>query len=409
MSDLDPAPEPEALADLSEDLPDTARLKRVGLGIALGALLVAVVGIGWRHHATADLADGATQAAIPDVAVVHAAPATGTDDLVLPGAVQAWNSAAINARTNGYVKAWRADIGDHVRTGQALAVLDAPEVDQQLAQAEADYQTAIANQRLAETTARRWAQMLKQDAVSQQEADEKSGDLAAKSALANSALANVKRLRALQGFERVYAPFDGVVTSRSAQIGALVVTGNLAAQPLFTVSDVHRMRVYVRVPQSVSAMVRTGITASLMLPEFPSRAFDAVLTRSANAVDPQSGAVLVELQADNPDQLLKPGAFAQVHFHAAAATGALILPGSAILYGAAGPSVVVVGAQGRVDIRPIHIARDNGNSVAVIGAIGPADRVVDTPPDAIRAGEQVNVVQTLPQAADPSAKDGKHA
>ena len=262
MSDPTP-PLDSTLVDLKQDLPDTARLKRLGLAVALGAVVIAGVGIAWREHAVSGEASVARVAAIGDVAVVHPAPAAPSDELVLPGQVQPWNNAAINARTNGYVRNWLADIGDHVHSGQPLAVLDAPEVDQALAQADADYQTALANQRLAGTTAKRWTQLLAQDAVSKQETDEKQGDLAAKSALANAALANVKRLRAMQGFERVLAPFDGVITSRAAQIGALVVTGNLNAQPLFTVADIHRMRIYVRVPQTYSAMLHPGIAASL--------------------------------------------------------------------------------------------------------------------------------------------------
>eukprot|EP01037_Dinobryon_pediforme_P009894 gene9894-9960_t len=350
-------------------------------------------------------------AAVDDVAVVHPAPAAAADDLVLPGQIQAWNNAAINARTNGYVRNWLADIGDHVHAGQPLAVLDAPEVDQALAQAEADYQTALANQRLAATTARRWNQLMAQDAVSKQETDEKQGDLAAKSALANSALANVKRLRAMQGFERVLAPFDGVVTARAAQIGALVVTGNLNAQPLFTVADIHRMRIYVHVPQTYSAMLRPGMAASLDLPEYPGRTFGAELVRSAGAVDSQSGSVLIELQAENADRLLKPGAFAQVHFHSTGNVGTLALPGSAILYGTAGPSVAVVKG-GKVDLRGVKIIRDEGNVVRVTGAISTGDAVIDTPPDAIHSGQAVRVVQDLPPAgakpADP-AKAGVHA
>lgn len=256
-------------------MPDSGRLKRLGLLLLAGAVIIALVGVAWRSHAVSNESQTARAAAVDAVAVVHPAPAAPSDDLVLPGQVQAWNSAAINARTNGYVRSWLADIGDHVHAGQPLAVLDAPEVDQALAQAAADYQTALANQRLAATTAARWTQLLTQDAVSKQETDEKQGDLAAKSALANSALANVKRLRAMQGFERVLAPFDGVVTSRGAQIGALVVTGNLNAQPLFTVADVHRMRIYVHVPQTYSAMLHNGITAGLELPEYPGRAFNA--------------------------------------------------------------------------------------------------------------------------------------
>lgn len=401
-------PRHSTLVDLDQPLPDSGRLKWLGLIIAIAAVVIAIVGIGWRSLAITAEATTAHAAAVEDVAVVHPAPAAPSDDLVLPGQIQAWNGAAINARTNGYVRSWLADIGDHVHAGQPLAVLDAPEVDQALAQAAADYQTALANQRLAATTAARWTQLLTQDAVSKQETDEKQGDLAAKSALANSALANVKRLRAMQGFERVLAPFDGVVTSRGAQIGALVVTGNLGAQPLFTVADVHRMRVYVHVPQTYSAMLHTGITAALELPEYPGRTFNAELTRSAGAVDTQSGSVLVELQADNTDRMLKPGAFAQVHFHATGSVPTLALPGSAIQYGTAGPSVAVVGHDGKVTLRAIKIIRDEGNVVRVAGPISTGDAVIDTPPDAIHTGQQVHVTQTLPvmtgAKAAPNAK-----
>ena len=406
MSEVRP-PVESTLVDLDQDLPNPAPLKRWGVILVIGALVVGGAGIALRQHAVGGEQSTARAAAVDDVAVVHPAPAAPTDDLVLPGQVDAWNSAAINARTNGYVRAWKADIGDHVHTGQPLAVLDAPEVDQALAQANADYQTALANQRLAGTTAKRWTQLLTQDAVSKQETDEKQGDLAAKSALANSALANVKRLRAMQGFERVLAPFDGVVTSRAAQIGALVVTGNLNAQPLFTVADVHRMRIYVHVPQTYSAMLRPGTAAGLELPEYPGRTFTAELVRTAGAVDAQSGSVLVELQADNTDRMLKPGAFAQVHFHGTGNTGTLALPGTAILYGTDGPSVAVVSGNGQVALRPIKIIRDEGTVVRITGAIGAGDAVIDTPPDAIHTGQHVRVTQVM--APVTGAKGIAHA
>ncbi|MBA4089046.1 MAG: efflux RND transporter periplasmic adaptor subunit [Sphingobium sp.] len=372
--------------------PDSRMLKRVGIGAGVIALAVVAVGAATRINATNDLRDTAQKASIPAVAIVSPQSDAKGGALVLPGNVQAYNSAAIYARTNGYVSRWLADIGDNVRAGQSLAVLDAPEIDQQLAQAQADYQTALANQRLAGTTAKRWSAMLAKDAVSQQESDEKAGDLAAKSALSNAALANVKRLRALQGFTRLAAPFDGVVTSRSAQIGALVVAGNAASQPLFTVSDIHRMRIYVRVPQGYSSQVKVGMPATLTLPEFPGRSFTAALTRSAGAVDAQSGAVLVELQAANPDRALKPGAFAQVRFDVGQGGGnGLSLPGSAILYGNDGPTVAVVGRDSRVTVRPISIARDEGATVLVASGIKPGERVIDSPPDSIQSGDEVSV------------------
>ncbi|AHE52088.1 efflux RND transporter periplasmic adaptor subunit [Sphingomonas sanxanigenens] len=370
--------------------PSNKTLKRAGIGAVIAAAIVVGLGIASRNGDAADLAATSADAAVPTVAVVMPETGGNGSPLVLPGNVQAFNSAAIFARTNGYVRRWVADIGDNVRAGQTLAILDAPELDQQLAQAKADYQTALANQRLAATTAQRWSTMLAKDAVSQQEADEKNGDLAARSALANAQLANVRRLQALQGFTRLSAPFAGVVTSRSAQLGALVVSGNAAAQPLFTVSDTHRMRIFVRVPQVYSAQVCQGLTAKLSLPEYAGRAFSATVTRSAGAVDAQSGAVLVELQADNRDGALKPGAFAQVRFDVPTA-GGMRLPGSAVLYGNSGPTVAVVGGNGRVTVKPITISRDEGSVVEVATGLAAGDRVIDTPPDAIRSGDVVKV------------------
>ncbi len=399
------SPHTEIPADsAAPDGPDSRTLKRVGIGAAVAALIIVGLGVASRIGATNDLKQAAADAAIPTVAIVLPKADGDAGALVLPGSLQAYNSAAIYARTNGYVRRWLADIGDHVRAGQPLAILDAPEVDQQLAQAQADYQTALANQRLAAITARRWSSMLAQDAVSRQEADEKAGDLAARSALANAALANVKRLKAMQGFTRLSAPFDGIVTSRSAQIGALVVAGNASAQPLFTVSDTHRMRVYVRVPQAYSASVRSGMAASLILPEFPGRTFAATLTSSSDAVDTQSGAVLVQLQADNADGALKPGAFTQVSFKVAPGHGnGLMLPGSAILYGKDGPTVAVVGKDGRVTVKAVAIARDEGSTVQLSGGIQPSDRVIDNPPDAIRSGDHVRVQQAPAAGKDSRA------
>ncbi|WP_267433497.1 efflux RND transporter periplasmic adaptor subunit [Sphingomonas sp. GM_Shp_1] len=383
--------------------PSPGTMKKLGIGAAAIAIAVVAFGTASRMNANHALDRTAADTALPSVAVVR--PKAGGDGgaLVLPGNVQAFNSAAIYARTNGYVRRWLADIGDHVRTGQTLAILDAPEVDQQLAQAQADYQTALANRNLAASTAKRWSTMLAKDAVSRQEADEKSGDLAAKSALANASLANVRRLQALQGFTRLHAPFAGVVTSRAAQIGQLVIAGNAAAQPLFTISDIGRMRIYVRVPQGYSAQVHPGMAATLTVPEYPQRSFPATLVRSAQAVDAQSGAVLVELRAANPDGALKPGAYAQVAFHVGTGGGnGLTLPGSAILYGNDGPSVAVVDRGGHVRVKPVTIASDAGRTVVISRGLAADDMVVDSPPDAIHSGDQVRVQS----AAAPDGKSG---
>ncbi len=399
---LDPHPiethaDPYALP--SDPGPSARTLRRVAIGVAIVALIVVVFGVTSRISAVDKLHDVSTESAIPTVSVVVPKLDSSSGSLTLPGNIQALNSAPIYARTNGYVRRWLVDIGDKVKTGQVLAILDAPDVDQQLAQAKADYETARANQNLAVTTSRRWTELLAKDAVSHQEADEKRGDLAAKVALSNAALANVRRLQAEQGFTKLTAPFAGVVTSRSAQIGALVVSGNAAAQPLFTVSDVSKMRIYVRVPQNASASVAPGIAANLSLPEFPNRTFPATMTRSAQSVDAQSGAVLIELQAANPDGALKPGAYAQVTFNSLhGQSSGQSLPGSAILYGNNGPSVAVVDSQGRVTVKPVTIGRDEGAKVIIATGLAPTDRVIDSPPDAIRSGDQVRVQQAAGNA-----------
>lgn len=371
------------------------RLKRAGLIAGAVAIGVVTIGVATRSKADHQLAQVAKDAAVPTVSVVRPTRGgkdeDGTADLVLPGSIQAFNSAPIFARTNGYVRRWLVDIGDTVRAGQVLAILDAPDVDQQLAQASADYQTALANQRLARTTADRWDTLLKKDAVSRQEYDEKAGDYAAKSAVANAQLANVRRLRAVQGFERLTAPFAGVVTSRSAQIGALVTSGTAASQPLFTVADVHRVRIYVRVPQSASAEVHPGQHARLNVPEYPARAFDAAVVRTAGAIDPQSGTVLVELQADNADRALKPGAYAQVSFAVSAGGGALRLPGSAILFRESGSAVVTVVDGNRAKLTPVKLGRDQGKEVEIVSGLAGGEQVVDTPPDAIETGDRVRI------------------
>ena len=383
-------------------MPDQgSNLKKVGVIAAAVALLVVVWGLYSRWSHASQLATWTDAQATPMVAVIRPAAVAAGDGLTLPGNLQALNSAPIFARTNGYVRRWLVDIGDNVRAGQLLAILDAPEVDQQLAAARADLQTARANQALASSTAARWSNLLSQDAVSKQETDEKVGDLKAKSAAASAAAANVARLSATLGFTRLVAPFSGTVTSRSTQIGQLVSAGATGAAPLFTVSDISRIRVYVRVPQAYSGQIRVGMHAKLELPEFPGRSFDAVLTRTADAVDPASGTVLVELQAANGDKALKPGAYAQVTFPLhGISSGAVQLPASALIIGQAGTQVALLGADGKAQLRTVTVGRDNGATVEISAGLSPQERVIDSPPDSLAAGDKVRIASTgKPNAA----------
>lgn len=380
------------------DAGESRSLRKVGIVAAVAAVAVAAGGIALRYRSEENLADWTRAQAAPTVTLIRPKATVSANTLTLPANIQAYNSAPIFARTSGYVRRWYVDIGDMVRAGQTLAVLDAPEVDQQLAAARADFQTARANQMLAASTARRWQTMLEKDAVSKQETDEKLGDLAAKNAISSAARANVARLQATQGFTRLVAPFAGVVTSRSTQIGQLVTVGTSSATPLFTVSDVTRMRVFVRVPQGYSSQIHPGMHVSLTLPEYPGRSFDATLTRTAGAVDQSSGTVLVQLEAPNGDRALKPGAYAQAGFPVSATHGAVTLPASALIVGERGTQVALLGADGKAHLRSITIGTDRGNTVDVTAGLSASDRVIDTPPDSLQTGDAVRVDR--PRAAD---------
>jgi membrane fusion protein, multidrug efflux system len=249
----------------------------------------------------------------------------------------------------------------------------------------------VANQNLAETTAKRWAQLLTKDAVSHQDADVKNSDLQAKTALMESAKANVERLQALESFKMIIAPFDGVVTTRATDVGALITVGGPTDVPLFTIADERKLRIYVQVPQSYSAAVKPGMQASFMVPEYPGRVFVATLATIARAVTPQNGSQLVELQIDNPDGALKPGDYAQVKFDLPADDNAIRVPASALQFRDSGMSVAVLGPDNRVAIKPVAIAQDLGTTVEIASGLTRQDRVIDNPPDSLRAGDRVRI------------------
>jgi RND family efflux transporter MFP subunit len=367
------------------------RLKLIGIVALCVAGIVVVVGLVSRWYTGRELAAWTQAQAIPTVSVISLVSANGDRALVLPGNIQAFSDAPIHARVSGYLKAWYADIGASVTAGQLLAEIDTPDLDQQLAQAEADLATAVANQQLAATTAKRWAGLLAQDAVSHQEADEKNGDLAAKTALVNAARANVDRLKALESFKRITAPFDGVVTSRSTDVGALITVGGPGDVPLFTVADESKLRVYVRVPQSYSAELKPGMTASFTVPQHPGQDFSATLATTAQAVSAETGTLLVELQIDNGNGALQPGDYAQVRFALPPDPGVIAVPASALMFRDGGMSVATVGADNHVTIKPITIGRDLGTTVEVASGLALEDRVIDNPPDSLRQGDVVNV------------------
>jgi RND family efflux transporter MFP subunit len=348
------------------------------------------------------LAEQTERMTVPYVSVIHATPVNGSSEMVLPGTLKAYVESPIYARTNGYLKKWYKDIGSRVKSGEILAEIDTPEVDQQLAQARADLSTAQANVTLSEITAARYQDLLKTESVSRQDADNANGDLAAKRAMVQSAEANVKRLEDLESFKRVYAPFSGVITERNVDPGTLINAGNggAATKQMFTLAQIDPIRVYISVPQSFGPSIHTGLKACLTLAELMGHTFCGRVVRTANAIDPSTRTLLTEVDVPNPSGTLLPGAYAQVHFDVRLSGQRLSLPINALLFRPEGTMAAVVGDDSRLVMKPITIGRDFGNAVEVLEGIEPTDRVVVNPPDSLQQGEQVTV--TSQPAGTPS-------
>ncbi len=375
--------------------PDPSSAGRLKL-LGLVALVVAIVAVVWgvlsRESQTRQAQGWSDRQAAPTVAVITPTVSAGRRALSLPGDLAAENAAQIYARVSGYLKTWRLDIGAHAAAGELLATLDTPDLDQQVTQAQADLVSAQATRQLSATTARRWTDLLSSDAVSKQETDEKTGDLAVRTALVLASKANLDRLLALRAFSRITAPFAGVITARNANIGDLVNAG-AGSQPLFVVSDVSKIRVYVHVPQTLSAGLQPGVQAQLRLPEISGRTFPAAVVATSGAISGQSGTLLVELSAANPDGALKPGAYVQVDFDISGGLRTLNLPASALLFRKEGLQAAVLDHQDRVHLTRISVARDLGQQVEVASGVEVGDRIIDNPPDSIAEGEQVHVAK----------------
>jgi RND family efflux transporter MFP subunit len=376
------------------------RLLVYGLGALTAAIALAVYGVADRSWSEDRLVQLTAREATPTVDIIHPERGVTGEQLVLPGTVNAFFEAPIYARVSGYLKMWYKDIGAHVTAGELLATIETPDLDQELAQAKANLGVANANYRLAQLTAGRWQRLLKSDAVSMQEADVKAGDAAAKQASVTAEQAGVARLEALEGFRRIVAPFDGIITARRTDVGALINSGSGVGPELFAVADVHEMRVYVRVPQAESAGIKKGMQATLSLPQFADRTFSATVTTTANAIDPLSNTLLVELMADNPDGALTPGMFADVHFALPPRPDVVRIPTSALLFRQGGLKVATLGADGKASIKPIRAGRDLGTEMEVLAGLSPTDRVINSPPDSLITGEKVRVAGAL-FAANP--------
>ena len=366
-------------------------------------VLLALWGILSRLMSRNGLAHEAREAAVPTVLTTKPRRGPATDTLVLPGSVQAYYEAPIYARTSGYLKTWYTDIGAAVRKGELLAEIETPEVDQQLHQAEADLGTARANYQLARTTNERWQGLLATESVSQQDADQRAGDAAAKAAAQMSAAANVARLRELEGFRRVVAPFDGVVTQRNTDVGALINAGETPGSALFRVADTHRLRIYVQVPQAYAAQVRDGMKASLEFTDHPGQHYSATVTSTAHALDAVSRTLQVELQIDNTGGELLPGAYVQVTFSLPPSGGTLRVPINTVIFRGKAPQVAVVDDGHHVRLRDIAEGRDYGTEIEVLAGIGADDTLILNPPDSIADGQQVRIQAAQPQQAAGAA------
>lgn len=363
--------------------------------------LVIVWGISSRDKASVQLAQETRELAIPTVSVVYPTKGSPQQELILPGDMQPFIDAPIYARTNGYLKKWYADIGAHVKNGQLLAEIDSPEVDQQLQQARDDLATAEANLNLAQITATRYKDLMKTESVAQQDVDNATGNLDARKTAAESAQSNVKRLQDMQSFEKIYAPFDGVITARNTDIGALIDSGSSggSARELFHIADVNRLRVYVNVPQVYSPFITAGLRASLVLREYPGRRFAGAIVRNSGAIDNTTRTLLTEIDVDNPTAELKPGSYVEVHLALPSSVSTFTLPINAIIFRAAGMQVATVKDGKTIALVSVTPGRDFGTTIEIIAGLKGNESVVVNPPDALFDGEAIRIAQPQQQAA----------
>ena len=365
-------------------------LKRWGKTALVAAVVIAVVGIGWRWWQAHNTAAWTDDQAIPTVQVIKPETNMKGGVLNLPGEVQAFTTAPIYAQVSGYVRKWYFDIGARVKKGQLLAELDTPNLAGQSEQARANLVNAQAAQTLSAATAQRFDALFAQGAISRQDKDEKDADLAAKNAAVAAAQASLYSVASQENFRRLVAPFDGVVTSRAVDVGALVTVGNNAT-PLFTVSDQSKLRIYVRVPQNYAPHIRPDMAVSFAVPQYPGRTFHATLVASAGAVASATGTVLVQFGLDNQDGTLQPGTYAEVKFPLPPGANGIRLPATALMFRDEGMQVAMVDASNHVKLKTIIISRDMGATVDIGSGVAPQDRIIDNPADALQEGDEVRI------------------
>ncbi len=370
--------------------------------IVLVVAFVVIFGILGRRKANAQLAQETRELAIPTVAVVHPKLGAPQQEIILPGNMQPYIDAPIYARTNGYLKTWTADMGARVKAGQLLAEIDSPEVDQQLQQARADLATAEVNLNLAEITARRYKDLMKTDSVAQQDVDNATGSYDARKSAVESARSNVKRLQDMQSFEKIYAPFDGLITARNTDIGALIDSGSSGgtARELFHIAAVDRLRVFVNVPQVYSPKIKAGLKAGLTLTEYPGRQFEGTVVRDSGSIDNSTRTLLTEIDVNNPTGELKPGGYVEVHLKMPSGVTTYTLPENSIIYKSAGLQVATVKDGKTIQLVSISPGRDFGTEMEIVSGLKGDESVLANPPDSIADGQTVRIIQpeTLPEA-----------
>lgn len=395
----------EAANDANRIPRPTAKVFVAALVAAAGALVFAIHGgITTRVAAESGLARSTEDAAIPIVNVIHPKGGAPLEELVLPGNTQAFSDTPIFARTSGYLRRWCFDIGAHVKRGDLLAEIETPEIDKQLQQARAELETAQANHHLAETTAARWQFLLQSESVSRQETDEKIANLSARKATVDSNASNVRRLEDLQSFQKVYAPFDGVLTARNTDVGALIDAGaNSTGKELFHLAAIDMLRVFVAIPEVYSRAALPGAAASLTLDEYPDRSFQGTLARTSNSIDQASHTLLTEVDVRNPDGQLLPGAYVSVHFKLPQTARSVVVPSNTLLFRSEGLRVALV-RDGHVQLAPVKIGRDYGATVEVISGLWASDAVVLDPADSLVSGAPVRIASHAAAVPGGSAK-----
>jgi len=384
----------------STDKPKPSSKRALIVGTAGALLIIGGLLLGWvpRWRQSWSTADDTSQLAIPSVSVVSPAPGTNRDSLVLPAEVRPWLEASIFARANGYLKSWQADIGAHVGAGQQLALIETPDLDQQLEQAKAQLALAQANLHLAEVTDHRWKELLKTASVSEQAADEKAAARETAAASVEADRANMRRLQELVSFQRVVAPFAGTVTIRAVDVGDLIVAGSGGKQ-LFHLAQADKLRVYVRVPQTGALGIVPGLAANLSIPERPDHPFPAKVVTTSESISTTSRTLLVQLQVDNSQHQVLPYSYGEVRFDENAGNPALTLPSNTLLFRAEGLQVAVVNSNGIVELRKVQIGRDFGQTVEITGGVVPADRVITNLSDSLVTGIKVRVVESASSVA----------